>query len=66
MPWAGKHSRFTLLFEAFAIDVLQASQSIQSVALLLSIDWSNAQVIMQRAGGDSCPNDRRFCSIQRI
>ena len=49
VPWAEKHSRFTLLFEAFAIDVLQASQSIQSAALLLGIDWSTAQVIMQRA-----------------
>ncbi|MFN9289699.1 MAG: transposase, partial [Planctomyces sp.] len=44
-----KHSRFTLLIEAFAIDVLHASQSIQAAALMLSIDWSNAQVIMQRA-----------------
>jgi transposase len=43
-----KHSRFTLLFEAFAIDVLQASRSIPSAALLLGIDWSTAQVIMQR------------------
>jgi len=49
VPWADKHSRFTLLFEAFAIDVLQASQSIQSAALLLGIDWSTAQVIMKRA-----------------
>ena len=49
VPWAEKHSRFTLLFEAFAIDVLQASQSIQSAALLLGIDWSTAQVIMKRA-----------------
>ena len=24
VPWAGKHSRFTLMFEAFAIEVLQA------------------------------------------
>ena len=49
VSWAEKHSRFTLLFEAFAIDVLQASQSIQSAALLLGIDWSTAQVIMKRA-----------------
>ncbi len=49
VPWAEKHSRFTLLFEAFAIDVLQASQSIRSAALLLGIDWSTAQVIMKRA-----------------
>ena len=51
VPWADKHSRFTLLFEAFAIDVLQASQSIQSAALLLGIDWSTAQAIMKRAVG---------------
>jgi transposase len=49
VPWAEKHSRFTLLFEAFAIDVLQAAGSIQAAALLLGIDWSTAQVIMKRA-----------------
>ena len=37
VPWAEKHSRFTLLFEAFAVEVLQASQSIQSAALLLGV-----------------------------
>jgi transposase len=54
VPRAEKHSRFTLLFEAFAIDVLQASQTIQSAALLLGIDWSTAQVIMQRAVSRGC------------
>lgn len=49
VPWAEKHSRFTLMFEAFAIDVLHASRSIQSAALLLGIDWSTAQTIMKRA-----------------
>ncbi|MFM7921652.1 MAG: helix-turn-helix domain-containing protein, partial [Planctomycetaceae bacterium] len=49
VPWAEKHSRFTLLFEAFAIDVLQAAGSIQAAALLRGIDWSTAQVIMKRA-----------------
>ena len=28
VPWAEKHSRFTLLFEAFAIEVLQACSTI--------------------------------------
>ena len=37
------------MFEAFAIDVLHAAQSIQAAALLLRIDWSTAQVIMKRA-----------------
>ncbi|MFY8058567.1 MAG: ISL3 family transposase [Planctomycetaceae bacterium] len=49
VPWSGKHSRFTLLFEAFAIEVLLAASSIQSAAELLRIDWSTAQEIMKRA-----------------
>src|ERR1700760_3716299 len=28
IPWAGKHSRFTLLFEALAVDVLTACSSV--------------------------------------
>ena len=39
---AEKHSRFKLLFEACAIDVLQAAQSIQPAALLVRTDWSTA------------------------
>jgi len=39
------------LFEALAIDILQAVQSIQAAALLLRIDCSQAQAIMKRALG---------------
>lgn len=49
VPWAGKHSRFTLMFEAFAIDMLLAARSVQAAAMMLSIDWSTAQAIMKRA-----------------
>lgn len=49
IPWAGKHSRFTLMFEAFAIDMLLAARSVQAAAIMLSIDWSTAQNIMERA-----------------
>jgi len=49
VPWAEKHSRFTLMFESFAIEVLQAARSLQAASLLLSIDWSTAQQIMKRA-----------------
>lgn len=49
VPWAGKHSRFTLMFEAFAIDMLLAARSVQAAAMMLSIDWSTAQNIMERA-----------------
>src|SRR6056297_1284907 len=32
VPWARKGSRFTLLFESFAIDVLQACSSVKAAA----------------------------------
>ena len=32
VPWAGKSSRFTLMFEAFAIRVLQACETVSSGA----------------------------------
>ena len=49
IPWAGKHSRFTLLFEAFAIEVLQACSNVKRAAELIGIDWSSAHAIMKRA-----------------
>jgi transposase len=49
VPWAGKHSRFTLLFEAFAIEVLKASANVKAAAVLLGIDWQTAHAIMERA-----------------
>ena len=49
VPWAGKHSRFTLLFEAFAIKVIQACHSLKQAANLLRLDWDTAHMIMGRA-----------------
>lgn len=49
VPWAGKHSRFTLLFEALAIEVLAACANVKRAAELLQIDWQTAHGIMQRA-----------------
>lgn len=49
LPWAAKHSGFTLLFEAFAIRVLQASRSTQAAGDLLGINWHQIQTIMERA-----------------
>lgn len=49
VPWADKLSRFTLLFEAFAIDVLQSSASVQAAANLLELSWDQMHTIMQRA-----------------
>lgn len=49
VPWAEKSSRFTLMFEAFAIEVLQVASSIKSAAALLRLDWGAANEIMRRA-----------------
>lgn len=49
VPWAGKHSRFTLLFEAFAIAVLDCSSSVSAAAALLRLGWEAVHHIMKRA-----------------
>lgn len=49
VPWAGKHSRFTLLFEAFAIAVLEACSSVSAAASLLRLGWDAVHAIMERA-----------------
>ena len=49
VPWAHKHSRFTVMFEAFAIEVLQASSGVSKAAGLLQLGWDAAHEIMHRA-----------------
>ena len=49
VPWAEPHGRFTLLFEAFAIRVLQAASSVEAARLLLNLSWSSVQAIIDRA-----------------
>ena len=49
VPWAGKRSRFTLLYERFAIEVLLACRSVSAAAELLGLSWDQLQAIMERA-----------------
>lgn len=49
VPWAGKNSRFTLLFEAFAIRVLKAARSIEEARKLLCLNWHQVDAIKARA-----------------
>lgn len=49
VPWADAHSRFTLLFEHFAIEVLQATASIKQAQTLLGLSWESVQRIKERA-----------------
>ena len=49
IPWAGKGSRFTLLFERFAIDVLLATQTVTGAMSILRTNWDQTWNIVQRA-----------------
>ena len=49
VPWADERSRWTLSFEALAVEVLRASSSVNAAAKWLRIDWRAAQRIMERA-----------------
>ena len=43
--WAGKHLRFTLLFDAFAIGVIQACGIVKSAPELIGLDWDSVHWI---------------------
>ncbi len=47
LPWAGPMSRFTLMFEAFAVEVLKRS-TISGAAEILRLSWDEAFGIMNR------------------
>jgi len=49
VPWAEPHGRFTLMFEAFAIRLLQAASSIEKARIHLRLRWMSVQRIMDRA-----------------
>jgi len=49
VPWANKHSRFTLLFERFAIDVLLSTQTVQGAMSILRTKWDQTWGIIVRA-----------------
>lgn len=49
VPWAESGSRWTVAFEALAIEVLRACGSVNEGAGWLRLDWRAAQRIMDRA-----------------
>lgn len=49
VPWAEPHGRFTLMFQAFAIRLLQAASSIEQARTFLNLSWESTQRIMDRA-----------------
>jgi transposase len=51
VPWAGKHTRFTLLFEEYSVRVLLAASSVEAARSLLGLEWATLNQIMVRAVG---------------
>ena len=49
LPWAEKSSRFTLLFERFAIDVLLATQTVKGAQSILNTSWDETWHILRKA-----------------
>ncbi len=49
VPWADPHARWTLLFEQFAIEVLQGTANTTRAMALLRIGWKSLHTIQKRA-----------------
>jgi transposase len=49
VPWADNYSRFTFLFERFAIDVLGSAKNITAAKKLLRLSWRQIHRIQKRA-----------------
>lgn len=49
VPWAEPYGRFTVLFEAFAISVLESCVSITAAQHILGISWDQIHHIQKRA-----------------
>lgn len=48
VPWAEPNGRFTLAFEDFGIQLIQASSNLTAAAVLLGISWDGIQAIQRR------------------
>ena len=49
VPWAEKGSRFTVMFERFAIQVLLATQNVKGAMSILRTKWDQTWSIVERA-----------------
>jgi transposase len=48
VPWAGKSSPFTWMFEAFALAILEASRCVEAARKVLRLSWDATHRIMKR------------------
>lgn len=65
VPWAGKHSAFTWMFEAFALMILEASRSVEAARLVLRLSWDAVHRIMKR-GVERGLIDRDLSTVEKV
>ena len=44
VPWAEPHNRFTIMFERFAIEVLQMTQTVKGAMTILRLLWDATSI----------------------
>ncbi len=49
VPWADIRSRFTLLFEGFAVELLEIARSVEEARKLLGVNWHQLEDIKRKA-----------------
>ena len=65
VPWAGKHSPFTWMFEAFALMILEASRCVEAARRVLRLSWDAVHRIMKR-GVDRGLIDRDLSTVEKV
>ena len=65
VPWAGKHSPFTWMFEAFALSILEASRCVEAARQVLRLSWDATHRIMKR-GVERGLLDRDLTKVSRV
>ena len=65
VPWAGKHSPFTWMFEAFARMILEASRCVEAARRVLRLSWDAVHRIMKR-GVDRGLIDRDLSTVEKV
>jgi transposase len=65
VPWAGKNSPFTWLFEDFALRVLEVASGVKAASKLLGLSWNATHRIMKRGVGRGVER-RDLSGVRRV
>ena len=65
VPWAGKSSPFTWMFEDFALAILEASRCVDAARKVLGLSWDSTHRIMKR-GVERGLLDRDLTKVKKV